>query len=480
MTIMASRVVVVVFDGLRPDMVTPDRMPRLHQFATDGLWFHESRTVFPSVMRVATTSFATGAPPGVHGIVGNAFHQPQIVSDAPLDTSKLDVIAMADAHFGGALVTATSLGEALAGADKTMMAVHGGSPGAAWFLNHRAARNGHWTWSIHGRDGTQTPQAIDDAETILGPAPALDLPRHEVVRYCARVMTDVVLPRAPDLAVMWLPEPDTSFHYREIGSDETRAVMRTADEAFGAVLDAARAMPDGDETLVIALSDHGQLTVGEKLDWPTLIGLEDEVARGEVLVTGGRYGEVRRPDGDEEALRDIAGRLLAEDKVGHVLARDDLASKWGLVPFSAVAIDHERQPDLVFVMRASDAADPHGLPGLGLSTEGVPIGGGMHGGLHHAELANMLALKMPRGRTGEDHGPCGLIDVAPTILAALGVPIPTSVVGRTLPIAGDSRERSRVTRTHAPELGSPVVTWESDGVGYIAGSDVSSLDGRRP
>lgn len=104
----------------------------------------------------------------------------------------------------------------------------------------------------------------------------------------------------------------------------------------------------------------------------------------------------------------------------------------------------------------------------------------MHGGLHHAELANMLALQAPRGRRGEVHGPCDLIDVAPTILAALDVPIPASGVEQPLPIAADSRERSHVTRTHTPESGSPVVTLESNGVGYIAGSDVSPLDDRRP
>lgn len=55
----ASKVVVVIFDGLRPDMVTPDRMPNLHAYATQNLWFSEARSVFPSMTRVATTSIAT-------------------------------------------------------------------------------------------------------------------------------------------------------------------------------------------------------------------------------------------------------------------------------------------------------------------------------------------------------------------------------------------------------------------------------------
>ena len=65
---MASKIVVVVFDGLRPDMVTADLMPHLHAFANQSRWFREARSVFPSMTRVATASIATGAPPAVHGL----------------------------------------------------------------------------------------------------------------------------------------------------------------------------------------------------------------------------------------------------------------------------------------------------------------------------------------------------------------------------------------------------------------------------
>ncbi len=47
-------------------------MPNLDRFARRGAWFREARSVFPSVTRVATTSIATGAPPSVGEVVGNA------------------------------------------------------------------------------------------------------------------------------------------------------------------------------------------------------------------------------------------------------------------------------------------------------------------------------------------------------------------------------------------------------------------------
>jgi phosphonoacetate hydrolase len=68
-----DHVIIVVFDGLRPDLVRADTMPNLHRFREQGTAFVQARSVFPSVTRVCTSSIATGAPPAVHGIVGNAF-----------------------------------------------------------------------------------------------------------------------------------------------------------------------------------------------------------------------------------------------------------------------------------------------------------------------------------------------------------------------------------------------------------------------
>ena len=81
-----DKVVIVVFDGLRPDMVA-GRMPVLEAFLGQNLWFRNARSVFPSLTRVCTTSVSTGAWPDRHGIVNNQFHLnapivfPQIRSD---------------------------------------------------------------------------------------------------------------------------------------------------------------------------------------------------------------------------------------------------------------------------------------------------------------------------------------------------------------------------------------------------------------
>ena len=60
-TPITDRVIVAVFDGLRPDMVTSEFTPNILRLADRGTWFRQARSVFPSVTRVATTSIATGA-----------------------------------------------------------------------------------------------------------------------------------------------------------------------------------------------------------------------------------------------------------------------------------------------------------------------------------------------------------------------------------------------------------------------------------
>ena len=84
---LVERVVVCVFDGLRPDMLNAALTPNLMRFANGATWFRQARSVFPSMTRVATASIATGALPQTHGIVGNAFYFPQAIPEHVLDVS---------------------------------------------------------------------------------------------------------------------------------------------------------------------------------------------------------------------------------------------------------------------------------------------------------------------------------------------------------------------------------------------------------
>ncbi|ALG89043.1 MULTISPECIES: alkaline phosphatase family protein [Actibacterium] len=435
----ADKIVIIVFDGLRPDMIA-GRMPRLEAFAAENLWFREARSVFPSVTRVATTSTATGAWPGRHGIINNAFHMPGLLPGAPIDTSDFAHLALMRERLD-AIVTTQSLGQALAAQGKRMGAVHCGSAGAAFLINHDVARNGHWTFSVHGEAATQTPEAVARGIALCGGLPAMDVPKFDVVDYAGRVLRGLALGEdQPDVSLVWLPEPDTSFHYCQIGSEQSRAVMAAADAVFGMLVDHIRSGPGGARTAIIAMSDHGQISTTKEVDLGAQMNAAGLPAHHRpdkdtrIAITRGNMGELRMLS-DDPALPGAAAQwLMGSDDIGMVFARDDLASAIpGALPMSLVHHTHERCPELYYVMRSDEGADAHGLPGRGAYTAGVPLGGGMHGGLNRHEMNTVLICDVPDGRRGAvDMTPAGLIDIAPTVLSLLGVGYQAD--GRVLPL----------------------------------------------
>jgi hypothetical protein len=66
------RVVVVVLDGMRRDLLGEETTPHLARFADRATNFAAYRSMFPSATRVVSASFATGCYPARHGLQGNS------------------------------------------------------------------------------------------------------------------------------------------------------------------------------------------------------------------------------------------------------------------------------------------------------------------------------------------------------------------------------------------------------------------------
>ncbi|MGO4171939.1 alkaline phosphatase family protein [Bosea sp. TAF32] len=473
----ADRVVIAVFDGLRPDFVTPKLTPNIMRLAARGTWFRRARSVFPSVTRVATSSIAAGAPPIVHGIVGNAFYHREAIPERMFDTSDAGLIRRAEAHHDGRLLAADSFGDVLARAGKRMAVVHTGSAGSAHFINPRARANGHWTFSMHGAGATQTPEAVEAAIARLGPLPERELPRLQELAYGGRVMTELVLPTRPDVALIWFNEPDTTFHYRGLGSPEAMAGLREADRAFGAILDWVEAQPDAERIAVIAASDHGQISTGtvEPLFEAAQqagfdLSAEKTINGAAIVATGGMSGEIRLREGEHAEIERVAAWLMEHPAIGHVFSRDRNGVEGeiaGTLSLGLMNTGHaERQPELMFILKSTLDADQYGLPGLGAMTPGdVPLGGGMHGGINPHELNTVLILGDAGGHGGVSQEPAGIIDIGPTVLGLLGLQPAATMMGRNLAVP--PREEGRELR-HSAGSGA-----------FVQHVDVVEQDGRR-
>lgn len=451
-----DRVIVCVFDGLRPDMIQEAATPNLLRLARRGTWFREARSVFPSMTRVATASIATGALPRTHGIVGNAFYFPQAIPEHVLDVSNVADVKRAEAATGGGFLTAPTFADELARAGKRLAVVHTGSTGSAYLINPRARANRHWTFSLFGEEATETPEAFAEVTARFGPLPRRTLPRFAEVDYATDVLVEHVLADPlNEVALIWFNEPDTSYHYKMLGSVETTAVLKHVDAALGRILAWVDRQPNAERIAVIAASDHGQISTVEEIplaEQLTALG-HTTVRPGKrhldgavVTYTGGNMGEIRVLDGGPQRRDAIARWLIEQPFVGALFSpgRNDVDGVApGSLSHTLVGLDHARQPDLVYVLRSSEAADPYGLPGLcRISGGGIPVGGGMHGGLNRHELNTTLMLAAPGVAAGYvDERAAGIIDIAPTILALLGVAQAPTMCGAPLQAAAQATTR---------------------------------------
>src|SRR5689334_919414 len=98
------KIILIIFDGLRPDHVTEQRMPNLAAFAASGVWYTSSHTVFPSETRVAVSSLVTGAWPQNHGIVANEFLDRVAGRITKIDTGRRDDLLALAGNNRGALL----------------------------------------------------------------------------------------------------------------------------------------------------------------------------------------------------------------------------------------------------------------------------------------------------------------------------------------------------------------------------------------
>src|SRR5689334_1953958 len=74
----ARHVVVMVWDGMRPDFVSETNTPTLWQLARSGVTFKHHHPVYLSATEVNGTAISTGAYPAHDGIVGNKEYRPGI------------------------------------------------------------------------------------------------------------------------------------------------------------------------------------------------------------------------------------------------------------------------------------------------------------------------------------------------------------------------------------------------------------------
>jgi arylsulfatase A-like enzyme len=417
------RFVILALDGLRPDMISAEATPHLQALASAGTRFANARSVFPSETRVATPSLVTGCRPGGHGMVANTIFDASVAPDRLLRT-KLIADVMAMARGGESPLQRPTIGERLAEAGLSFALVSTGTGGAARLLHPAAERLGGFRWNVEEQDGP----AGEAMRARFGPTPPHAVPNIPRLRHGARILLEHVLPELrPDVTLVWLSEPDVSFHWGGLRAPHAREALREADAIVGRVAAWRDAQPDAAEIVLVAMSDHGHVTGRGKLSLAaelrragfragTGFGPETDIVVAPAAAPGLWFR-------DPSMIPSVADWLGGQAWCGALLTRDpSVLPDDASLPLSLLGSGHDRSADLVVTFAGSEAPDEWGLPGHApFDAADVPEGGGMHGGLHRAELATVLVMQGGPIRQAVAGVPCDLTDIAPTILHLLGL-----------------------------------------------------------
>ncbi|HUO00130.1 MAG TPA: alkaline phosphatase family protein, partial [Bradyrhizobium sp.] len=256
-----TRVVVIGFDGLRQDLVTPELTPNICALQRDGVTFVNQRAVYPSETRVIFTSLVSGLPPSGHGIVGNKYLDRASTPARYCDTADAALLESLDAESSGGLVTAPTLGQLLAMAGRSAAVLSTDSGGATRILHHRVRRTDHVCVSGHDENVTHPAELARELIARFGALPPSGHPDLDGQVYLTRVFLEHIWPKhKPDLTMLWYSEPDLSSHFSGTGAAQTLDAIALVDAQFGRILDWWHSEGRDDGVQLLVLSDHGHIT----------------------------------------------------------------------------------------------------------------------------------------------------------------------------------------------------------------------------
>ena len=404
------RAILIVCDGLGTEWISPVLTPTLASLQANHRSAADHRAVFPSVTRVSAASIATGCYPGRHGLAGN---QMALIEDGRLVVHNAGAASFRDTmrRVTGKTLHVPTLAERLA--------PHGGqiaysnvSAGAAYFLDPD-----HFGTVLHRSGSFGVGGAPLTGDAHLAVSHDLDGDIATARRFC----TEVVPSSHFALAVLWLANPDLTTHYDPLGSPAHLNALQVTDGLVGKVVEAIQEQEDRFDTLLVIGSDHGHETISRSIHigkWLSANGLEAEVADGRVAVASqGTSGLIYAHESVRPSVQCVLLAMQREPWVGEILTGADLAAT-GLSGDSLfAAIDTSRRAE----------ANGYGVVGsrwLVEDGEGKPaIGCGHHGGLGPSETRPFLTLVHPAYGKGPIERRTSLVDIAPTILDFLGLPV---------------------------------------------------------
>lgn len=406
-----SMAVIVICDGNRPDFITDATTPTMAALRRAGTWHANHRGIFPSATRASSASIATGSFPLSHGLRGNAVALPAPGGFEYHDAGKPEFFDTYRAHHGR-MLTRPALAERVAGLGTALIASNV-SPGAAFFhdsYSHAQMLHRHESYA--------------PGRSLMPALPAT--PGHAGDRVVTEAFINALLERRPPVATLWLSEPDVSMHAAPLGSETHLAALAQADGLVAQVAEAVDRLRDaGHDVLFMLGSDHGHESVTEVVPVERRLfeaGFKAELDSPELMVVPqGCSAFIHFAGTALDRKAEISDWLRERAWVEEVIEGEDLP-KLGQIPGAdVIAID----------MAKAEGTNINGVPGLSAMAtrfsadeDAVRAHCGMHGGRGHFETRPVLVAIGGDFEAGSVHSAqTSITDIAPTVLAHLGLPV---------------------------------------------------------
>ena len=424
------RVVVVVWDGMRPDFVSAETTPHLWQLAQRGVTFAHHHPVFLSATEVNGTALATGAYPSRSFVIANTDYRPAIDAQKSVAIEDPATVAKGDAVSGGHYLGAPTVAELLhARGERTTIA---GSKQIA-LLHDRAPRSASTATSPVVFEGETLPAALAAQLTAThGAFPATAKTQDKTARdaWTTQVLIGSLWrDGVPPYSLLWLGEPDASQHATGPGSPQSLASIAQCDTQLGLVVADLEKRDLLATTDIFVVSDHAFSTIARKVDVAVELSTAGFTAKraapgglktGEVLVVANGGSTLIYVGGhDPDVTRRVIAYLQNQNWTGVIFSREPSE---GTFPLAEARINSPAAPDLVVSLRWQHGKNAHGTPGLhtsDLAPTSTRVGN--HASLSPYDMHNTLIAAGPGFRVGVTNPLASAnTDVAPTVLWLLG------------------------------------------------------------
>jgi predicted AlkP superfamily pyrophosphatase or phosphodiesterase len=374
-------VVLISLDGTRPSDVR--ELPAFKRIARQGAFGAGLVPAFPSNTFPNHVTFATGVSPDKHGIVNNVFLDPKRgLYRYANDPGWIEVEPI------------------------WSIAARAGIPSASFFW---VGSEGAWRNGLGPREWKTFDPKVSESEKVR------------------QILDWLAAPDPPRLVTSWFHGADGVGHRYGPDAREVAEALRAQDAALGVLLDGLEARGLLASTTLLVVSDHGMARVERSVD------LEGALAAAGIpadVIGGGGFATVRL-----HAPRKWLFFSRARDAVAVARANGLQAWPRGAAPYG-VPVHNVRFGDVV-------ALAPLGTLIVGHTDSAGPAAVGPLRGAHgyRPELPEMAGLFAAVGRgvePGTRPAAVRAVDVAPTVLALLGVSEPEWMEGRPVSLSTGS------------------------------------------